>query len=80
MLHNNQTPIGNNIKKWRAVKGFTQKEFAQLLGISKSSISKIEKNKQQLTVPRLHQIADCLQINTLQLFVDPLNLIPEEKE
>jgi len=76
MAKSDQLLIGNNIRKWRIIKGFKQIAFAQLIGVSKATLSKIENDKQELTIPRLQKIASCLNIKTTELFTDPLDLLP----
>jgi transcriptional regulator with XRE-family HTH domain len=72
----NLVPIGNNIRLWRILKGFKQMEFAKKLAISKSTISKIENDEQEVGAQRLQQMAHILNINVTQLFVDPSSLLP----
>jgi len=76
-MHNKTkpSPIGNNIRKWRAVRGYKQDTFAQMVGISKATLSKLENDKQGVTIPRLHKIAACLKIKATQLFNDPSELL-----
>ncbi len=71
-----QTNIGTNIRKWRTLKGFKQIDFALQIGVSKPTLSKIENNRQSISVLRLQQIAICLKINVVQLYFDPSDLIP----
>jgi transcriptional regulator with XRE-family HTH domain len=78
MASNDQLLIGNNIRKWRIIKGFKQTAFAKLVGVSKATLSKIENDKQELTLPRLQKIAACLNIRTTELLTDPLDLLPRE--
>lgn len=75
MRNNKNEPIGNNIRKWRIIKGFKQIDFAKQIDISKSTLSKIENDKQEVGLTRLRQMADCLQIKTTQLFIDPSDLL-----
>ena len=76
MQNNISQPIGNNIRKWRIIKGFKQIDFAKQIQISKSTLSKIENDKQEVGLCRLQQMADCLKIKTIQLFTDPSDLLP----
>jgi transcriptional regulator with XRE-family HTH domain len=76
MKKGNLVPIGNNIRLWRILKGFKQMEFAKKLDISKSTISKIENDNQEVGAKRLQQMAHILKINVTQLFVDPSSLLP----
>ncbi|MGC4101029.1 helix-turn-helix domain-containing protein [Ferruginibacter sp.] len=74
-MPNDQLLIGENIRKWRELRGYKQVTFAALVGISKATLSRIENNKQTVSIPRLQKIAICLKINATQLFKDPGELI-----
>lgn len=75
-MPDNNLQIGNNIRKWRTLKGFKQITFAEQIGTSKTTLSKIENGKSAVSVPRLQKIAVCLNIKTTQLFSDPSDLLP----
>ncbi len=49
------------------LKGLTQEAFAERLGLSQNSYSKIELGKTRLNLERLRQIADALQIDPVKL-------------
>ena len=68
--------IGNNIRKWRALKGIKQTDFANQIGISKSTLSKIENGRQNISLIRMLLIAEILNIKTTQLLKDPLEFFP----
>ena len=68
--------IGNNIRKWRIMKGFKQFQFAKHIDISTTTLSKIENGQQKVNLPRLQQIAEGLKIKTTQLFKDPSDWLP----
>ena len=53
--------IGDNIRKFRELKNISVKTFASELGLSVSSIGKIERGEVDLTISRLKQIADILE-------------------
>ncbi len=76
MRNINHLPIGNNIRKWRTLKGIKQIDLAQQIDISKTTLSKIENDKQEANIPRLQKIANCLKIKITQLFIDPSDLLP----
>ena len=80
MLIDFDNPIGNNIRKWRTLKGFKQLDLAKQIGVSKTTLSKIENDTQQINLPRMKQIADVLNIKITHLFIDPMDLLsPHEK-
>ena len=62
--------LGLKISYYRRLKGLTQEEFAELLGISRSHISAIEspKARRMVSVNRLYDMADVLEIPIYKLF------------
>ena len=50
--------IGSNVRKLRVSHGLTVREFADILGLSSSTISLIENGKRQLTVANLKRICE----------------------
>lgn len=50
--------IGENLKKIRNEFGLTQEEFANIAGVSPSTISSYETDKRQLTLKSTIKIAD----------------------
>jgi HTH-type transcriptional regulator/antitoxin PezA len=48
--------IGHNLRKLRESHGLTLSEFADIIGLSSSTISLIENGKRQLTVANLKRI------------------------
>ena len=67
--------VGNNIRKWRNLKGIKQEMLADDLEISKVSISKIETGKTDIPLLRLFAIAAALDIQVQLLFFDPQTII-----
>ena len=51
------------IKSFREMRNYTQEHMAEILGISQRSYSSIENGQTQLTVDRLFEISEALQIN-----------------
>ncbi len=67
--------VGNNIRKWRLIKGHNQKLFSDQLDISIPALCKIETGKTDMNLSRLCGIAEVLEIDIRQLFSDPVTLI-----
>ncbi len=67
--------IGTNIRKWRELKGIKQELLAEQIGITKGALSNIENNKVDISLHRLEDIARCLEIDAMKLFINPLDLI-----
>lgn len=56
-----------NLKLARVKKDLTQKQLAALLGVSASTINRIETGKQVLRVDMLNKLADTLEIPVNEL-------------
>ena len=59
--------VGLNIKKIRLSKDMTQKDVADLLGITQSAYAKFEKNNAVLRTDTLIKIANTLNVNAADL-------------
>ncbi|PZR20513.1 MAG: hypothetical protein DI539_10705 [Flavobacterium psychrophilum] len=59
--------IGDNIKKFRELKGFTREQMADYLDLSVSAYGNIERNKTDLTISRVQQIAEILEVEMAQI-------------
>ena len=62
--------IGENIKKFRKIKGVTQKELGSLIGKTESSIQKYECGSTEIPLSVLELIADSLDLHILDLLDD----------
>lgn len=62
--------IGENIKKLRELKNFTQQYVADQLNLSLSGYGKIERNETDISISRLNEIASVLgvDVNTILSF------------
>lgn len=56
-----------NIKYWRKKRGISQKDLAEIIGISKSYISDIESHKKLPSFNVLYKIAEALEVCPKQL-------------
>lgn len=61
-----KTAIGN-IKKFRELKEITREQMASDLGLSVSGYAKLERGEIDVTLSRLHDIAEILQISVSQI-------------
>ena len=60
--------FGQNLRKLREQKGYTQEELANELDIEISQISRIERGVINTSVSLVKSIVDCLQIKANELF------------
>ena len=54
--------IGKNIQNQRLIQGYTQETFAELMGVSWTYVSKIEAGILNLSLGKILEIADYLNI------------------
>lgn len=55
--------VGERIRKIRSIKGYSQDYMSDLLGISQSAYSDIEKSKSKLDLQRIQKIAEIFAID-----------------
>lgn len=53
--------LGQNIKKYRTMKGFTQNELAEKANLSREYIADIERGLKNISLRKLYLIADILK-------------------
>ena len=62
--------FGKNVRKFRTKLGISQEKFAELAGLHRTYISDIERFQRSISLENIQKIADALQIETYQLFID----------
>lgn len=62
--------ISNNIKSFRVKSGLTQEKMAELLGVSRVTYCDYEVNPQKVKIETFQQIADILNCNLSDFFVE----------
>jgi transcriptional regulator with XRE-family HTH domain len=71
--------IGDNLKKIREAKGYTQQEMADLIHVHRSGYSKMENNQQEVPVDCLIHIAKHFGIAVDDvIYYDDKNTVPNE--
>lgn len=60
--------LAKNIKYFRKQKGLSQNQLAELLGISREHLAKIETSKRCISLKLLFKLADVLDITLQELF------------
>ncbi|HFO0560477.1 helix-turn-helix domain-containing protein [Proteus mirabilis] len=59
--------FGEKVRKKRKEKGLSQEALADLAGIDRSYMGHIERGDQNITLTKIHQIADALEIPVVNL-------------
>ena len=62
--------IGKNIQRQRKNKGYTQETFAELMKVTWSYVSKIECGILNLSLGKIYDIANFLEIEVKDLLID----------
>ena len=62
--------VGNNIRKYRMAKSFSQQQLADELNIAKSTIQRIESGKMNPTIWAINNIAIVLEVSLEDLVRD----------
>ncbi|WP_026997975.1 helix-turn-helix domain-containing protein [Flectobacillus major] len=66
--------IAENIRKARLLKGYSQENVADMLGISTTAYGDIERNKTALTIQRANDLAKILDLPLQTLLADTVTL------
>jgi transcriptional regulator with XRE-family HTH domain len=59
--------IGEKVRQIRLVKGFSQENMADMLGVSTTAYGDIERNKTELTISRATEISKILSVSIVDL-------------
>lgn len=62
--------FGTNLKKYRSILGISQEAFATKCGLHRTYISAIECYRRSISLENIQRIADALEIETYQLFIE----------
>jgi transcriptional regulator with XRE-family HTH domain len=63
--------IGQNIKKYRAIKGITQEELADRVGLHRTYISLLERGGKNVGIMNIIALAKCLEVSIDKLIESP---------
>ncbi len=67
-------PIGRKVRQLRKLRGFTQEYIAIRMGLSIRGYSKIELGETKLSVNRLFELADILDLTVHEILMVEVNL------
>lgn len=66
--------IGNRIQRIRKEKGYTQQQFAEIIGLSTNYLSDIERGKSSARLDKLVTIINALECSADDIFADVINI------
>lgn len=62
--------FATNLKRYRKQRGLSQEAFSEKVGLHRTYISAIEREKRNISIDNIQKIADALEIDTYKLFVE----------
>ncbi len=68
MVKDIKKKLGNNIRKLRKQRGFSQEELSLNLDLDGSYIGKVENGKLNITIDKISAIAQFLNVEIIELF------------
>lgn len=68
MVKDIKKKLGNNIRKLRKQRGFSQEELSLNLDLDGSYIGKVENGKLNITIDKISAIAQILNVEIIELF------------
>lgn len=63
--------FASNLKKYRLKSGLSQEAFSEKVGLHRTYISAIEREKRNISLDNVQKIADALGIEVYKLFIEP---------
>lgn len=67
-----QRTVGRNLRDYRQARGYSQEAFADVVGVHRTYMGRIERGQENLTLKTLERIA-------AQIGIDPIALLLREK-
>lgn len=61
--------FGNNVRKFRISRGYSQEKLAELSGLHRTYISAVERGKRSIALENINKIANALEIDISNLFI-----------
>ena len=66
-----QRVVGRNLRAYRRARGYSQEDFADLVGVHRTYMGGLERGERNITLKSLERLAE-------RLGVDPVELLREE--
>ncbi len=63
--------VGQNLRNARNLRGLTQRQLGEAVGLTLQQIQKYENGSNRITVSRLHQFSEILNVPVAQFFTGP---------
>lgn len=74
-----QQQLGNKIRKYRKLKGLSQEQLAEKIGIATNTLSSIERGNAFMTAQTLEKIIKIFNVTPQEIFTFPNQISEEDK-
>lgn len=74
-----QQQLGNKIRKYRKLKGLSQEQLAEEIGIATNTLSSIERGNAFMTAQTLEKIIKIFNVTPQEIFTFPNQISEEDK-
>lgn len=74
-----QEQLGNKIRKYRKLKGLSQEQLAEKIGIATNTLSSIERGNAFMTAQTLEKIIKIFNVTPQEIFTFPNQISEEDK-
>lgn len=71
MRGNLQRIVGRNLREYRRGRGYSQEDFADVLGCHRTYMGALERGERNLSLQSVERIAELLQLDPLDLLRPP---------
>lgn len=71
--------IGNEIKRMRKIKGYSQQDFADMISLTRASVINIEKGRHSPTLEKIYIICKILECTPNDLFPEVTKAVIKRK-
>ena len=61
--------FATNVKKYRIEKGLSQEALAELAGLHRTYVSAVERERRNISIDNIENIANALNIDAYRLFI-----------
>jgi len=60
--------FGENVRKYRKIRGISQEKLAELTGLHRTYISSLERGKRSISLKNIQKISEALRVDICFLF------------
>lgn len=66
-----QKTVGENLRVYRRLKGLSQEDFAEVLGVHRTYLGGVERGERNLTLQSVEKLAEQIRVSPMELLRSP---------